>query len=227
MSFDNIFLLFLGIILLGIIYGQTKQIAILFVLIAVGICLKRNFKSPRELVNKVKEQFTNSYQYKNNEDILTVISKKLPNIYDMENVKNKFHLYLKKYVENENTEEYATILDLQIEYYFNIIYHNINDIYLNKTYPQQNFISMLNNKYQLNRTFENFIYIIPNTSHLPDDLKLLITEFESAFKIIVIQISEELNTYKEDEVNTHTNFVPYFNEPMPKNVYYDNTGLYV
>lgn len=268
MTFENL-VVCVGIVLLFfVLTGQTKQFIIFLIIVVLGLFLQKNYESPRELFNSAKETFTNTSQrYKNQTSILSNIGKKLPEVYELQKIKNKLHQYLIPYRSNDNSNEYANVLDLQIEYYFTNIYINLEDIMISDLYPQQNYITMMSNKHHLYRILDNFIYILPPsdryynehfhdknefddkfkkyilnnvnntrprisneykffTSNLPDDFITIRKELEKVFNVILIKISEYVNKYDNEKIHSSSGFVPYFNEPSPKNLFYDNHSMY-
>ena len=225
MEFKNTLFCLIGILMILLFTGQVKQLIILLVIVILGSYLYKNFDSPRELLNKVEEQFTNKYKIKDNTSRLSKIGKKIPEIYSLNKSKKKIDKYLKDYLIENKKEDLGLILSMRIEYYFNNIYFNIEDILYNDVYPQHIFITMMDNKHHLYRTLTSLIYVLPS-SNLPDDYNELVSELDDKFKKIIIKLTNFINKKDNKKIHTASGFIPNLDDPVAKNMFFDNLGPY-
>lgn len=236
-SKGNIFIVLLGLLLLGL-FGFYRQLFMILILILCYVAYRKYFVSSRDLINGI-ESFIDTYFTPDEEiQFIQELENKIPSITLIENAKSRLYMYIKKIEQKLQTGELliSSTMDFS-ELYMEENIKALDDLFMkyyqillllsnaDNSYSQQAMTSFLDIQRHILREIHNFIFISPNNK-LPHDLELIRQDLVSSFNSVNTEITNIHNTRSPENYNIYSSVLPEVNEPVAKNSYLDNRTPY-
>jgi hypothetical protein len=202
-----------------------KTFAMAMLLGGIYILYRKKWASPRGAIESFSD-LVNDLMATGDQttEVMRQVHERLPEATQIEGLKAAYLRELKPYLENPETRDYGVGLLDKVNYYFDLVYSTLNVILLDDVYPQQNVALMMDFQRKLLRQIDDFIFITgAGSSNLPEGLQKLRRDAETVFREVNLALATKVNAKDENKMNNITGFMPYPDDPLPYNTYYEAT----